>query len=592
MKQLLVELSMDSSVFDQTKSIRQELVQGNYKTLLLHIFSGIPEERYTSQVAMELKKCFPEGLIVGTMSAGEIKDGRLMQQGVLISALLFEKTDVHLKRYDNVEGNEHSVGEAILRDLESITDIRGAELLFPGTLMDTRPFFEALSQSMREVPLWGAYSGGHMMNAPVHFIFDSTRILYDSILVTTFAGNDFHIDIDKTIGWEPLGLPFHVTKAKGNHLIELDGHPASEIYEKFLNIDRSLQNNAQEGYAFPLMAKYKGEEWLRSAFHIEPDGSLNLHGFVTEGTEIQLSYGNPSSIVRKVNQRLEVVRQFKPQVILLYSCVVRKSFWDNLVNMEMEPFAALCSTAGFHTWGEVCRSSVTGEVIEHNVTLLSIAMREGDAPAREYPDVKVDDSMLKGQADLLRRLTNLIYTTMGDLQKAHNDLSKLNKRLTILAEHDPLTGLYNRGKISELIDHALYQAQTNKSPVSLIMVDIDHFKRVNDIYGHHAGDVILEKIAHMLRSAAEASLGYAGRWGGEEFFMLLPNTDERNAMMTAERLRLRVSKHHFPDAGNITISLGVITVQDKIDKKEMYYKVDKALYQAKEAGRNRTVLAD
>jgi diguanylate cyclase (GGDEF)-like protein len=96
----------------------------------------------------------------------------------------------------------------------------------------------------------------------------------------------------------------------------------------------------------------------------------------------------------------------------------------------------------------------------------------------------------------------------------------------------------------------------------------------------------------MLRSAAEASLGYAGRWGGEEFFMLLPNTDERNAMMTAERLRLRVSKHHFPDAGNITISLGVITVQDKIDKKEMYYKVDKALYQAKEAGRNRTVLAD
>ncbi|MBP5291129.1 MAG: GGDEF domain-containing protein [Lachnospiraceae bacterium] len=591
MKQLLVELQKDSPVSEQTKDIQEEWSSGKYKKILLHIYSGLPDEQCNRRVAQDLQSCFPEGLIVGIMSAGEIKDGKLMPQGILISAILFESTDVHVKRYDHVKGYEHSVGETILHDLEADPEISGVELLFPGTDMHVRPFFEALSQSKRDLPLWGAYSGSHTLNAPVHFVFDTNDILYDSVLVTTFSGKDFHIDIDKTIGWEPLGLPFHVTKAKDNHLIELDGHPASEIYEKFLQIDRNLHNNAEEGYAFPLLAKYKGEEWLRSAFHIEPDGSLNLHGFVTEGTEIQLSYGNPANIVRKVNKRLEVIRQFKPQVVLLYSCVVRKAFWGNLVNMEMEPFSALCSTAGFHTGGEVCRNANTGEVVEHNVTLLSIAMREGEAPEAEFPKVQVDDTMLKGQADLLRRLTNLIYTTMGELQKAHNDLRKLNEKLTVMAERDPLTNLYNRGKITGLIRNALDDARIESSPVSIIMVDVDHFKKVNDVYGHHVGDIVLKEVARMLKCVAETSDGYAGRWGGEEFFLLLPDTDERAAMMAAEHLRISVSRHHFPDTKKITISLGVITVQGANDKKEVFFKVDKALYQAKEEGRNRTVQA-
>ena len=90
-------------------------------------------------------------------------------------------------------------------------------------------------------------------------------MLYDSILVTAFIGDRIFINIDKSIGWEPLGPSFRVTKAEGNKLIELEGRPASEIYEKFLQIDRRRQNNAEEGYTFPLLASYNGEEWLRSA---------------------------------------------------------------------------------------------------------------------------------------------------------------------------------------------------------------------------------------------------------------------------------------------------------------------------------------
>jgi hypothetical protein len=279
-----------------------------------------------------------------------------------------------------------------------------------------------------------------------------------------------------------------VTKADGNRLIELDGRPASKIYERFLQIDRSQHDNAEEGYTFPLMAKHNGEEWLRSAIHIEEDGSLDLHGFVEEGTSIQLSYGNPLSIVNKVNERLNIVRMFRPQVIWLYSCIVRKAFWDNFVDMEMEPFQSLASTAGIHSWGEVIRSEKTGEVVEHNVTLLTVAMREG--PAEEnvpLPEVRVDDSVLRGPAAQLRRMTSMVRTIMGELQKAHNDLQAMNEKLTEMAERDALTGLFSRGKTEEIIGQVMEGSADSKKPYSLIMVDVDHFKQVNDRYGHHIG---------------------------------------------------------------------------------------------------------
>jgi hypothetical protein len=233
------------------------------------------------------------------------------------------------------------------------------------------------------------------MNAPEHFAFDPSGMLDDSVLLTVMVGSELRVDMDTTIGWEPLGLPFHVTKARGNYLIELDGRPAAEIYERFLHIDRSRQDNAGDGYEFPLMLRSNDYDMLRSAVHIEPDGSLDLHGFVEEGTDIYLSYGNPTHIVADVNKRLEAIARFRPEAILLYSCVVRKAFWHDFVNVEMEPFERLAPTVGFHSWGEITRDPVTGHLLEHNVSMLSVALREGDVPEGDYPTAQVDDTALR-----------------------------------------------------------------------------------------------------------------------------------------------------------------------------------------------------
>ena len=580
MRQFTVELQKSVPIWTQLSEIRSAWQEGCWRCLLIHIYSGLPDEALLVNVAREIEAALPSAIVLGTMSAGEILKGRVIPQGIGLVAQLFERTEIGLLRFDDVQDHEVEVGRRLVEIIDAIPDLKAIQLALRGIGMDTNHMYQEISKCRRDIRMFGGYPGGHQLNSPEHFIFDARGVMYDTLLVITYAGTDFHIDVNKTIGWEGLGMPFKVTRADGNHLIELNGKPAAGVYEKFLQIDRKLHNNAEEAFEFPLLARDGEDERLRSTVHIEEDGSLFLHGFVTEGMEIQLSYGDPSTIVDRVNERLNALRQFKPQAILLYSCVVRKSFWEDFVNMEMEPFEVIAPTAGFHTWGEIMREP-NGKLVEHNITMLSIGMREGDAPEEEIPPVKVNDAILRGQASLLRRLTRLVYTSMDQLQKAHN-------RLTIMAERDALTDIYNRGKIEALMDAAMDEAAAQHTEVSLVMLDVDHFKRVNDTYGHETGDAVLRELAALMKAAATKVPGaQCGRWGGEEFFILLPGVSPEKALEFAEDLRVTVERFNFPGAGHLTISQGVITTRGAVDRQHVYTLVDNALYRAKKSGRNR-----
>ena len=596
MKQVLVELQSNLAIDQQLEFIAREWQTGAYSSLLIHIFCGLSNVSPAIEVARIVRRKMPDAQVVGTMSAGEICEGKLAPRGVLVSAILAETSSIRVLRLDDVRDNEADIGDALCLELQQIENLKAVELIFPGIAMNTLPLYEHLSRCQPNIQVFGGYSGGHELNSPQYFLFDEKDVLQDSMYVVTYAGADLHVNMDKLVGWDSLGLPFTVTKAKGNRLIELNGRPASEVYESFLQIDRTQIDNALAGYEFPLMTMHDGDKNLRSTIHIDKDGALLLHGHVPEEEQVHLSYGNPSLIIELVNDRLEALSSFRPQVVFLFSCIVRKQFWGDLVDIEMSPFAELASTVGFHTWGEVMRDMRTGEVVEHNVTLLSIAMREGDVRESQSIAPHVDSSVLHGQASLLSRLASLVNTTMRELQEAHNDLMVLNERLTVMAERDALTGLYNRGKIEQLIHDALDMTARTGDMTSLIMTDIDHFKQVNDTFGHDIGDCVLRDVAFLLRDAvANTSGGAAGRWGGEEFFLLLPHTELHEAIEVAEALRKKVEDHEFIGAGHVTISLGVLAVtaaEANADKRtSLFTRVDNALYRAKKEGRNRVMVA-
>jgi diguanylate cyclase (GGDEF)-like protein len=185
------------------------------------------------------------------------------------------------------------------------------------------------------------------------------------------------------------------------------------------------------------------------------------------------------------------------------------------------------------------------------------------------------------------------------LRKSMEDqLAEANHRLEILATRDGLTGLANRRAFDEMLAREHRRATRESESLALIMIDVDRFKSFNDRYGHPAGDECLKQVANAIAGTIRRPGDLATRYGGEEFAVLLPNTDERGAAEVAERIRLAVSclalEHEGATDRIVTISAGVSATEDHIAKTgpaELLRNADGALYRAKHGGRNQVVNA-
>lgn len=180
------------------------------------------------------------------------------------------------------------------------------------------------------------------------------------------------------------------------------------------------------------------------------------------------------------------------------------------------------------------------------------------------------------------------------VKSLQDELKRSNDMLRTLSITDPLTHLHNRRHLMEMVEKEFQRASRKGAHLSLIILDIDYFKKVNDTYGHQEGDRVLTILADIVRRRLR-SYDLAARYGGEEFVLLLPETPVHEAMAIAERLRLEVQEHIFDGSlqGQVlTISLGVATYPssriESIDS--LFRQADEALYRAKQSGRNRVEL--
>jgi diguanylate cyclase (GGDEF)-like protein len=167
----------------------------------------------------------------------------------------------------------------------------------------------------------------------------------------------------------------------------------------------------------------------------------------------------------------------------------------------------------------------------------------------------------------------------------------LSNQLAEVATHDDLTGLYNYGFFIQRLAEETARSQRYNRPLSLIMADLDRFKGINDVHGHHVGNVVLKAVAGVL-TATTRSTDIVARFGGEEFAVILPETPAEDAMRAAEHIRAAIESSHAPDRPDVTISLGVSEHQllDS-DCTGLIKRADHALYEAKQAGRNRVMLS-
>jgi diguanylate cyclase (GGDEF)-like protein len=233
-----------------------------------------------------------------------------------------------------------------------------------------------------------------------------------------------------------------------------------------------------------------------------------------------------------------------------------------------------------------------------HIPIIVMTGHDDDDVAVEAVQKGAQDFLTKGKVDggLLQRAIryaierNKLLTDLKQAESARRDaaeeMKRLNELLARQATTDSLTGISNRLKFGESLKAEINRSRRYALPLSLIMFDIDHFKGVNDTYGHLAGDKVLVGIADLVSKNTRVNDLFA-RWGGEEFMIMVMNSALDNARMSAEKLRLLIEQHLFPGDIRVTCSFGVAQFLHDESEDRFIQRVDDALYLAKARGRNR-----
>ena len=205
-------------------------------------------------------------------------------------------------------------------------------------------------------------------------------------------------------------------------------------------------------------------------------------------------------------------------------------------------------------------------------------------------------ALTESQLSLLRRLARQVISLM-ELRRMDRELKETLATVSRLANEDDLTGLKNRRAWMEEAQQQLQLAKRLKTPLSVLVLDIDHFKKVNDAHGHPAGDAVLRGIGQLLSMCLRVT-DIPGRLGGEEFAVLAPGTDAKGALQIAETLRNAIAQERIEDAGltlQVTASIGIASMPaglPDVDLDDLMRAADQALYSAKRNGRNCVVASD
>lgn len=520
---------------------------------------------------------FPEAEIAGMTTAGGIENGRMHLRQTIVTIQFFEKSDVHAAIYDFSKESMSALGERALADCQKEKDLSAVLLFLTQQYYDFEPFLTALDKLSKDIPICGGYAHTYLQEDGI-YVFTKDAILSRGILLITYAGA-VQVLTESVMGWQPLGRTMTITAMDGPLVIKaLDHKPAIHFYQKYLH----STDFGKSQLLFPLVRNAHQFRLAVLPLDAKSNGALQTNVFSHVGDQVQMAYGDPDQVILSSREVLCHIERFVPEGMLLLSCVTRRYFLKEDINQILPAYSDFCVTAGGYVNGELIR--IAGKTQTTNMTLVSISFREGEAPLVNTAKKHHTPVVLGEALSTVQRLATFITETT-------KELAETQKQLSFAASHDSFTGLLNRGSIEKMLCRCHEDASARQLAFSALMIDLDTFKHINDTFGHNKGDEVIREVAAIMKRMIRPT-DFAGRWGGDEFVIILPGTTLANARIVASRLQEAFQTIQLPDHSFLTASIGCTTASRDETEQTFYKRMDDALYLAKEGGRNRIILLD
>lgn len=536
--------------------------------LSISIFTHWNDPALIQAMTDGLSKAFPRAAIAGLTTAGGIEDGQMNTGKTILSFMAFDESPVEVLHYN-------------------MKDLRAVEILETQLTGNVEPFLDAISALPPSVAIFGGGADTDDLNQP-SYIFDKEAIMNEGFVIMLFRGT-VKVLTRSVLGWQPLGRQVTITAMDGNMVIKELDHIAVNFYEKYLKIDPSVDFD-KKTLSFSLVVEKDGVELVRLPMSCHKNGSLVFNIALHVGDKLRMAYGDPNEIINGSRRVLGRIRDFGPQGMLLFSCVVRRYYLKDDVNQILSAYERITPAAGGYTRGEIDR--IEGHVYTMNMNLVSAAFREETKDhKRTIADIIGDPSHMENDSALnLDDSLSTVQCLASFITVTSKELSDAYQKLAFVAGHDSLTDLLNRGRIEWVLRHLIEDTNKTHHTFSAIMIDIDSFKHINDTYGHSVGDDVLICLADIMKNGVRPT-DYAGRWGGDEFVILLPDTDIDQSEKVADRMRRNFAEADIlPDGKAVTASFGVTTSYEGETLESFYRRMDSALYTAKGAGKNQVIL--
>ena len=550
--------------------------------VLVQVYSANPAPDHILGIVERIAARLPTAVIAGATTVGEIVAGVSLTRTTVIGITCFAASSVMAIDLSCEAQSAHQIGVELGRCIAGCGPVAGVVLLATSLSIDAAALLGGIESIGGGYPVFGGGAGDYaaMSNS---LVFSGSRLHSKGVVAVILRGDSLHVESKTYLGWRPLSRLMRVTKVDNLLVKTVDNKPAFDVYRHYLNIDNDDQFflNALE---FPFLLERDGEALARVPVAVDAEGALQFVADIREGETFRIGYGDIDLIVQDAAAIHLSMAQFAPQAIFLYTCGCRRFLMQEDVDLETQPFEALAPTFGFYTYGEFF-SSPSLRLL--NSTMVAVGLREGPAAAPDglAPTARVGavapalDPYARKHSRIVARLMRFIDTVTSELEASNREVTKLS--LT-----DRLTQLANRSHLELVLNDNLQRAVRYATPFAVILLDLDHFKHVNETHGHLMGDGVLVAVAALLSSHTR-TVDTVGRWGGEEFLMICPNTSLADAVVTAEKLRAALAAKVFPVIGSQTGSFGVTTFAPGDSAETLVARADIALYAAKHSGRDR-----